>query len=372
MRIGVDIRSLLSATGRGVSHYTQSVLQEMITQNPQDRFIVLQTGRRSYELPPELDRPNVVLKRYRWPNKALNALQATVRRPKLDDWTDAPDVFFAPNLGFLSLTPATPLVVTVHDLSFIEHAEWYAPRERLWQRAVRPRRILAEAAKVIAISEQTKQEIRRTYGVDEGKITVIHSGIDDRYFQPVTDAERRRIRQKYALPERYILFMGALEPRKNIETLLATYRLAKRSGLGAELVLAGQSRHGYRHQPDVHGLGYVAEEDKPALYAEARLLALLSHHEGFGFPPLEALAVGTPSLVSDLPVFSETLGDACVKVAATDVAAAAEKLVHLDQDKPMRERIISEGAEPLKRLRWSACAKATHSLLARAAGERHG
>lgn len=372
MRVGVDIRSLLSPVGRGVSHYTLSLLGELIARHPGDQWVLVATGRRRLRLPPELQRPNVTLRHLRLPNKLLNLSLALTGRPRLDRLLGpgVVDVFFAPNLGFVKVSPGVPLVVTVHDLSFRLFPRYYTWRERIWHRAIRPYHLLKRAQAVITVSAQTKAEVEDIYGLLAKQISVVHSGIDPAYRKTLSTTERLRIRRKYRLPERYLLFLGALEPRKNLPTVLAAFATARTQGLKAELVLAGQPSAALKRlarQPGVRLLGYVPEGDKPVLYAEALALVLASLHEGFGFPPLEALACGTPSIVSDLPVFAETLGAAALRVDPTDSGALARNLVDLERSTALRKRLVRFGASKLRQLTWQQSADLTYRVLRAAA-----
>lgn len=371
MRVGVDIRSLLSSTGRGVSHYAAALLGELIRQFPGDEWRLLQTGSRAYELPSAWDAPSVGLRHLRVPNKLLNLSLATLGRPAADRLLGGVDVFFAPNLGFVRISRGTPLVLTVHDLSYAIHPAYYRWRERCWHAAVRPRALVNRAARLITVSKQTAREVQETYGFDQARLQVVPSGIDQRYRRPVTAADRRRIREAYGLPERYFLYVGALEPRKNPAGMLEGFRLARAAGLAAQLVLAGTGTAAAAGQQGVSRLGYIPEADKPALYAGATACLLVSWHEGFGFTPLEALACGTPSLVSDLPVFQETLGAAALRVDPGSPARIAEKLVHLEQDQETRRRIVSAGGPIVRKLTWRRAAAETHRILAEAVDHPH-
>ncbi len=362
MKIGVDVRSL-SGTGRGVSHYATSLLQEM-TKRPDD-WRLLQTGRHDFHLPRGI---GGTITHVRKPNKLLNAEMALFGRPHLEKLLGEPDVIFAPNFGFLPLGRRVPLVVTVHDLSFESHGGFYSHREQIWHQFVRPRKVATRANKLIAVSEQTKRELMEIYDIPSEKISVVHSGIDTR-FTPASNVDRAKLRERLKLPEEFILYIGALEPRKNVPLLVEAWRLARERGLRADLVLAGPAADKVRSTfgNDVTTLGYVDDELMPALYSEATALTLISHHEGYGFPPLEALACGTPSIVSDLPVFSETLGTAALRVSQDDVAQVAEALVNLEGDERLRQRLLAEGAAVISRLTWQQAADETYALLREAA-----
>ena len=363
MRIGVDIRSLASGQGRGVSHYTAALVAELARRHPNDTWILLQTGRRPFALPSPLQLPNVQLVHQRTPNKLLNLTIGLFGQPPLDELAGEVDVFFAPNLGFVTVAEA-PLVVTVHDLSFALHSRFFSWRERLWHRLIRPRRLLRQAARIIAVSDQTRQEIAKVYGLQQ--VTTVHSGIDP-VRRPAATA-RQAVATRLDLPERYFLFIGAAEPRKNIEGMLAAFTAARQRGLRAELVLAGPRSDARTWPAGVRALGYVEEADKAALYAGATALVLLSHHEGFGFPPLEALAAGTPAVVSDRPVFRETLGPAAV-IVPDDAQAVAEKLLQLEGEPKLRADIMKHAPAVLDRLTWRQAAHQTYQVLQEAVAD---
>jgi|tagenome__1003787_1003787.scaffolds.fasta_scaffold20971118_1 glycosyltransferase involved in cell wall biosynthesis len=372
MRIGVDIRSLLSPTGHGVSHYTSALLRNMVRLYPDDTWLLLQTGARRFSLPAGLDAPNVTLRHVRVPNRLGNLALFSGVAPGLDRLLGGVDVFFAPNFGFVRLGSRTPYVLTVHDLSFRVDPSWYTARERIWHRAVRPRRLVRGAARVIAVSEQTRLEIERVYGVSGERVRVIHPGIDHAGTLPLDEAALERVAGKYALPLRYVLFLGAQMPRKNVGFMLEGYRRARERGLESELVLAGDvspalDRYGTTHpEAPLHQVGYVLDADRPAIYGGATALMFVSHHEGFGFPPLEALAAGTPSVVSDLAVFDETLGSAALRVDG-DAGLLADRLLQLERDPALRAGIVGDAEAIVGRFDWDRAAAETHEVLHEAA-----
>lgn len=371
MKIGIDIRSLTSPTGRGVSHYTLALVAAMAERFPRNRFELLQTGRHPFQLPDELNRPNVRLHHHRHSNKLLNARMALTGRPRMDALLPPVDACFAPNLGFVKVAPGMPLVVTVHDLSFELFPEQYSRQERSWHRLVNPRRLLDRADRVIAVSGQTGRELTDLYRLPKEKIRVVHSGIEPAYRLGRRDAvmAAARAKRKYQLPDSYFLFVGAHDPRKRLAVLLRAYQQAKRQGLAAGLVLVGSVSPELIRlvrqsgEPDVMVLGYVPEADKPGLYAGALAVTLLSLHEGFGFPPLEAAAVGVPSLVSDLAVFTETLGEAKVSVPVDDPTRTARNLVHLEQAADARTKLGQSAKRQVRRLTWDRAATETMQVL---------
>lgn len=356
-----------------MSHYAASLLAELIERHPKDQWYLLQTGFRPYVLPESLQRPNVSLRRVSLPNRILNSLLGVFGLFFLDYFIRGMDVWFAPNLGFINVKTSVPLVLTVHDLSFAIEPKWYTLRERWWHRLIRPGRLARRATAVIAVSKQTKRELTSHYHLPVAKVRVVYPGIDRQYFSKVAPAVITRLKAKYGLPPSYFLFLGSLEPRKNFNTVLLAYELARKSGLKSGLVLAGQVSDAAgrgitkRDMPGVSTLGFVEEADKPALYAAATALVLVSYHEGFGFPPLEALACGTPSIVSDIPVFTETLGQATVRIPPSDHGALAEQLLRFERQPSLRSRIIRSRPSILAKFTWRKAAQGTYNLLEQAA-----
>ncbi|MDP9212187.1 MAG: glycosyltransferase family 4 protein [bacterium] len=292
MRIAVDARSLAAPTGRGVSHYAESLLGELARRYPEDEWVLLQMGRRAWRPSRSLRRRNVTVRHRRLPNKFLNASFVATGMPSLRSLAGDVDALFMPNLGFLPRLGGVPLVLTVHDLSFETYPQFYSPRERFWHAAVGPRSLVGKASRVLAVSDQTEREVVRTYGTQRKRITVAPPGIDAAY-RPPPAREIDRIRRKYRLPRAYFLYVGAYEPRKNLPLLLDGYARARTQGLAAELVLVGPGTGHAAERARRAGamvLGYVPEQDKAGLYGGALAVTLLSRHEGFGLPPLEALA----------------------------------------------------------------------------------
>jgi glycosyltransferase involved in cell wall biosynthesis len=344
----------------------------LISEYPDDEWKLLQT-RRSYSLPAHWRRPNVELIAGRWPHKVLNATLGLAGRPRLDRLLGGVDVFFSPNVRFIALSPGVPLVITVHDVSFVSHSELLRARDRVWHRLLRPEALLRGAEQVLTDSQDSARRIAEVYPPIADRLTVIYPGIDAQY-RPASDEDVAVVRARYGLPGRYFLFLGTVEPRKNVGGILAGFNLARQHGLSSSLVLAGATSPKLRGEVEttdgVHAIGYVAEEDKPALYSGATALIFISTLEGFGFPPLEALACGTPSITSDLAVFDETVGDAARRVAAHQPDELAAALVELEQNPSMCDTLVAKGRSHIAKFNWQDAASATYDVLRRTAAAR--
>jgi glycosyltransferase involved in cell wall biosynthesis len=254
-----------------------------------------------------------------------------------------------------------PLALTLHDLSWVQRPQDFTAYERAWHRLARPERLAHRAAIVVAVSGATRDEAVAAWALDPAQVAVVHSGVDRPGRQAPGAAARR--------PRPYLLFVGALEPRKAPDVLVRAFARARARGLDADLLLAGEGRLGSALSgPGVHVLGPVSAGRRDELYAGALAVVLPSYLEGFGFPPLEGLAAGVPAVVSDLPVFRELLGAAALRVAPGDEAGLADALLRIAADERLRAELVDAGRPTVVGLTWERAARATRAALARAAG----
>jgi alpha-1,3-rhamnosyl/mannosyltransferase len=284
------------------------------------------------------------------------------------------DVFHSTGLA---LPPAgrVPLVLTVHDLTYLTHPEWHTNAN--WARAAAATvTAVARGATVIAVSQHTRQEVQQHLGVPPERVVVVHEAPD-----PVFDvngsasAASPRLRR---IHNPYVLAVGSLEPRKNLVGLLdALMLLPAVLRREFELVVVGPS--GWRNEPirkrlraarrslRVREVGYVSTEELAELYRRATVFAYPSLAEGFGLPVLEAMACGTPVVASNQTSLPEVAGDAAVLVDPCDPAAIAAGLERLIDDEQERREMIERGFDNLRRFGWDRCARETVAVYRRAA-----
>ncbi len=316
--------------------------------------------------------------RTRIPNKLLNAAMRLCGRPRVDLFAKTkPTLCWLPNPNFLALSPAVPLALTIHDLTFETYPEFFSIKQRLWHRAVSPRTLAERASLLFAVSETTKRDVVERWGLPADRITVTHEGVSPEFFNAPTHAQLQHLRSVHRLPERFILHVGALEPRKNHLGLLEAYHQlrpqARYANLG--LVLAGpagwnntelfQAIRRSPYRDEIHTLGYVDDLERRCLYRLASLLAFPSFYEGFGLPPLEAMASGLPVVASHAGALSEVVADAGLLTdpyRPTELAAAIAAVL----DSPsLAARYVERGRERAKRFTWAACAKKTEEAMRR-------
>ena len=259
-----------------------------------------------------------------------------------------------------------PAVLTVHDLSFLHHPEWFRRDRALYYRWAVARSAQA-ATRLLAVSQFTADDLHEWLGVPLNRIDVAHNGVGSE-FVPASEAARDHVRRKYDLPDRFFLFVGTIEPRKNLPRLVEAWsRIAGHSN--TDLVVAG--RLGWKtapvqesvrlsaHRARIHLPGFVAPEDLPALLSAARVFVWPSLFEGFGLPPLEAMACGTPVITSDSTAMAEIAGPAAETVHPEDTDAIADAMIRLDSDDALRERRRREGLVRASAFTWIACARNT-------------
>jgi glycosyltransferase involved in cell wall biosynthesis len=377
VRVGIDGRSLrASADRRGVARYLGSLLPALAGARPDDSFTVLVPGNPDPRLARLVARPNIVVRSTLVDSRPLFATAALTRRPRVDRMVGGCDVLWAPAVAPLAMSGDVPLVLTVHDLSFEHRAGDFSRYERLWHRIARPRRLAERADRVIAVSEEVRRQLIAEWGLHSQKVVTVASGpgrglpVTDGGAAPQPPAERGN---DFAagLEPGYVLAVGALEPRKHPDLLVEAHARARAAGLRADLVFAGDGS--LRRRLAGSGatvLGHVPDEQLVPLYRNALALTCVSREEGFAFTPLEALAVGTPAVVSDLPVFAETLGPGALRVPPGDIDALAGALLRLERDRELRAELVEAGRAAAGRLSWSQAAAGTRAVLAEAAEAR--
>ncbi len=359
----------------GVSNYVEALLTHLGEVDRDNRYTIYTTrglSRDALGLPPNFTiRPSrlpTINPRVRIPWEQLLAplLLRSIRA----------DVFH----GVLNVAPLfcpVPSVITIHDLAFLSFPQTFRRLNRsylTWATRVSARR----AARILAVSEATKQEIVRLLGIPAEKIVVTHNACDARFAPPdpvALDAFRRRV----GLPERFILFVGTLEPRKNLPTLLDAYaRIAPSTDV--PLIIGGGKGWLYDEifaraeslnlGDRVRFAGYIDGVDLPLWYAAATVFTLPSLYEGFGMPLLEAMACGTPVVTTTSSSLPEVVGDAGLTVPPTDADALGAALLRLLDDAELHAELRERGLRRARLFSWRATAERTLAVYQDAADRR--
>ncbi|PIT90527.1 MAG: hypothetical protein COU22_01720 [Candidatus Komeilibacteria bacterium CG10_big_fil_rev_8_21_14_0_10_41_13] len=357
MIIGIDARSLIEPNLTGVGHYTKAMLRQLFLLDQQNQYKLFLNSfkKMSTEVLTEFENlPNVRIYRFNYPSKLLNLSLSFLGRPKLDMLVGGCDLFWLPNLGFYSISSGCKTVITVHDLSF-ERLPWaYSAKRQLWHKVINPPFKLKLTDKIIAVSKNTKKDLVNLYHLPSGKIEVIYPGVSLR---------QGKIRKD--LPEKYILYLGTLEPRKNIESIIKAFEKLNRPEYS--LVIAGSK--GWLYQPiyrlakksklkdQIKFVNYVKEEEKFFLYKKASLFIWPSFYEGFGLPPLEAMKAGCPVIAASDSSLPEVLNSGVMLVDPYNLEEIAKAMELILDNQRLKEDLTAKASEIVKKYDWQTSAK---------------
>lgn len=379
MRVALDARPAVAPQRTGIGQYTWELLRHLPRVDPETFYMAWYLNARAMVGGPrrflgELAAPNL---RERWtpiPARWFERLSARFDLPRVE-WLARFDVLFAPNF----IPPPTrtgALVVTVHDLAFRRFPETAPHGTRWWLE--RLDRTLANAARIIAVSESTRRDLMELYDVAAERVVVIPHGVDRETFRPASERELEAARRRFGIDPPYLLSLGGIEPRKNLPNLIKAFA-ALSAHARTSLVIAGA---GVAWNPEggrlldaalaevpaeVRGrialVGYVSGAEKTALIAGAEALVYPSLYEGFGLPVLEAMACGTPVLTSDVSALPEVAGGAAVLVDPRDVDSIRDGMARILTDPQLRGRLAEAGTARAASFSWTETAERTASVL---------
>lgn len=363
MRIGIDYTAAVRQ-GAGIGRYTRELVRALAELDQSHDYVLLAAA------------GGVPLADTGWPlnfqtrslplsDRALAILWHRLQLPLWVELAIGPvDIFHSPDFVLPPVRRARTLV-TVHDLSFMRYPECADANLRAYLNKVVPRSV-RRADLVLADSQSTKDDLVELLDVEPVRIEVVYPGVEER-FHPVEDQTiLEEARERYNLPPRFILGLGTLQPRKNFTRLIEAFADLRFEICDLHLVIAGGKGWLYEEifavverlglAEQVVFPGFVADEHLPALYNLADLFVFPSLYEGFGLPPLEALACGTPVITSDASSLPEVVGEAGLMVEATDVEGLAEAMQRVVEDNALREGMIARGLEQARKFTWQKAA----------------
>src|SRR3977135_471942 len=346
----------------GVGVYTTQILRAMSVDRPDCRMTVFGPPGAFIHVPNSSYRPlprtGLLGRHLQWP--------ARIRQLK-------PDAYFGP-AGVLPLGDVgCPSVITIHDLAIYRNAGWFPARQPLSTRFVVPRSVL-RANVVIAVSENTAKDVVDIFGIPRSRIQVVPHGVAAS-FRPRSAEDLAAARARLKLPDRYILFVGTVEPRKNLETLLEAWAMMRDR---PDLVVVGA--FGWLYEPirermqrmgtGLHHSDGLDPADLPAVYNLARVLAHPAWYEGFGLPPLEAMACGTPVVVSERSSLPEGVDDAGLVVNAASPNEWRDTLERVIADTDLAADLRHRGILRAAQFSWSRSGRLTWQAIDRAIKSR--
>ncbi len=353
MRIGIDARKLRDY---GIGTYVRNLLRHLSRIDSATEYVVLCRGEgcgfveslgKNFRPVPEGAPAYSISEQFRVP--------LDLRREKID-------LFHAPHYVLPPLVPCRS-VVTIHDCIHLRFPQYlpnklgYAyARSALWVATHRSNRILT-------VSEASKRDILKYFRVPPGKIDVIYNAIDERFNEPPTDEEMARVRERYQLLDPFVLYAGNIKPHKNLERLIEAFHALRRDGLEhVKLLIIGdeiskyatlrRAVHRHKLHKHVRFLGFVSDKTLACLYRLAGVFVFPSLYEGFGLPPLEAMASGTPVITSNVSSLPEVVGDAALLIDPYDPNAIADAIRRVLTEPALAEDLRQRGLARVKDFSW--------------------
>lgn len=380
MKIGIDARTILNpekGEAIGVGHYTYQLIRHLLEIDKENEYVLFFDFRVREKDVKKFAGPNVKIKFYPFSDYkkylpgAYNEIlgTATLMRENLDVVHSTSPMSRIP-VGYRGKT-----IVTVHDLAVYKVPDVF-PRTKRANMRMKINLMIGKADKIIAVSESTKKDIENIFKYPAEKINVINVGFDKRLFEE-SKLTREKVLEKYGIPtdKKYILFLGTIEPIKNITRLLEAFKIFKekcqkiKGKCDHKLILAG--KNGWLAQEykqivkdlgissDVIFTGYVVGDELVPLFKNADFFVMPSLYEGFGMTVLEAFATGTPAIVSNVSSIPEVAGDGAYQIDPIDTQGLAEAMTKFATDENLKNDFRELGKKQVEKFNWEKCARET-------------
>jgi glycosyltransferase involved in cell wall biosynthesis len=377
-RIGIDVTPAVTQGG-GIGRYTRELVRALVkTPGKIDRDYVLFSAKQPKDLPvpdPVPSGENITYRQAPLNHKWLYRLWYRFKVPApVQLFTGQLDLFYSPDFVLPPVRDDIPTLLTVHDLSFVHFPEAFTPALVRYLNQVVPSSI-SRSSHVLADSQATKDDLVDIWSVPPHKITVLYSGVSQA-FRPVTGKDHiNNVRKKYGLGDwPYVMSVGTLQPRKNYEMLIKAFQpVAEKSAL-CLLIAGGKGWMFERMLAEVEAqglgdrvffLGFVDDDDLPALYSEATLFLFASLYEGFGLPLLEAMACGVPVMTSNASSLPEVAGSAAVQLPPDNPNLWTSTMLDLLEDASWRTELVASGFRQVRQFTWSKSAQQLLSIIDR-------
>jgi glycosyltransferase involved in cell wall biosynthesis len=383
MNFGINALGLINGGKRGgVANYIYHLTTRMARLESEHRLTVY--VRSDYHDLDRLDNHGLALRRVPIPSNPRGVQfaarvyteQLLLARRARDDELDV--LHFPDHVAAIYLRPNCRQVLTVHDLTVFSHASTHSTRTRLYLQHFLPPSVQA-ADRIICISQSTADDLQKRFGVPTNKIDVVLLAAAAPYVQRPSSAYVESLRRFGAAPGAYLLYLGTIEPRKNVEGLILAYAVASARTQCPPLIVAGRMGRfsgGIEDLPRHLGVegrvlfpGFVTEDEAVALYSGARAFVYPSHYEGFGLPVLEAMACGAPVITSNVSSMPEVAGGAALLVSPDDVEGLADSICRLVQDDALCHSLAERGKSRAEQFSWDRCARETLDVYSRTASE---
>jgi len=351
--ICIDARALLGSGG--IPQYTRHLINNLNSENKKI-YLFCNSLHRLKEF-----ESRFLKVFFRAPNKLFNLSLLLFGFPNINKMIEKRiknkiDLFLLPNINFWK-SKGDKKIVIAHDLSFAICPKFFNLRDRIWHWIINPKKLYKNSDLIIAVSNNTKEDLINIFGINPQKIKVVYPGIS-------IDAGELQNRKG-----NYILYLANLEPRKNILGLISAY---EKCNTGLDLYIAGTGKHKKiikkritksDKKDKIKMVGYIRESDKARLIYESQLFVYPSFYEGFGFPPLEAQILGVPVVASSTSSMSEVLGDSALLVNPYNINEISKAMEDVLNNLELKNRLIEKGWENVKKYSWEKCAREAGEII---------
>jgi len=376
MTIGIDIRVLSGRAKSGIEEYTENLLAHMLPLDKSLKFKLFYSSfsqeLNSYDW---LLEPNVEVHKFKIPSKVLFFSANAFKLPKIDQLLGGVDVFFSPHFFIAPLSKACKRVTTFHDLSYVQFPEFLSVRKNIWHNfEMKPAKQSRFSDRIIAVSESTKSDLIKIYGIDPAKIEVIHSGVAPSIYRP-SEEQLQDFKKVNNLPDKFILYLGKFEPRKNIIGIIKAFNIIKSGGKFSDLklILAGSRGWLYKdifkefsksdHKDSIILKDHIIDKERSFYYSLASVFVYPSFFEGFGFPPLEAMVCGIPVITSYNTSLPEVVGRGGILLDPHNINDLASSMAMILDNKELSSQFVSLGIAQAGKFNWHSTAEKTLECL---------
>jgi glycosyltransferase involved in cell wall biosynthesis len=363
MKIGI-VTDFVDGNLGGIGTYTHNLVQQLNEIDKSNKYYLVHGESKDIQI--YKTNEEIFVKKYSFKGSGYiwRYFSAPLKLKSMNQLDIVHDTY---EIGALSFKTSFKKIITVHDLSPFLFPDMFSSRAVLLHKLLFSK-TLQSVDKILTVSECSKRDLVTHFNVPEDKIKVIFNGVDTK-FKPLNKDDVNEFLKKYNLNFPFILFVGTLEPRKNLPNLFKAYSQLKKKNISHKLVIAGKK--GWKYQEifetvnklnlknDIIFTDYIPENDLPALYNAADVFVYPSIYEGFGLPPLEAMACGTPVVTSNISSLPEVVGNAGITVNPKDIDMLATAMYEVLTNDALIKEMTKKGLERAKLFNWKSCAVET-------------
>jgi len=374
MRIAIDISAITAPYLSGIGEYTLNLLENLLQIDRENQYILFYNSFKQIKVR-KFDYENVKLIKLGYPNKILPLISYLFNYPKIDKLIETKvgqiDLYFLPRPNCFVFSKSVKKILLIHDLAFKIFPRFFTLKQRLFLLTVNLEKNINKYDWLIVISENTKRDIVEFLKYPADKISILYAGLN-KIFRVIDDQKKlREIKNKYHLPEHFVFSLSNLEPRKNLMSLVLAFDQLLEENLdfkkqNLKLVIAGASAWSYQNLFKIHQqiknsdsiifLGYLPSEDRPFLYNLASAFVYPSFYEGFGLPPLEAMACACPVVASNNSSLPEVVGEAGLMIDPYNLNELKEAVRQILTDRHLKNSLIQKGLSRASKFDWRTSA----------------